>query len=61
MILYHGSNMAFGAVDLARGLPAKDFGRGFYVCDSGSSGGNRQARTHGARSGYGYSVSFSVL
>lgn len=34
MILYHGSNMAFGAVDLARGLPAKDFGRGFYVTDS---------------------------
>lgn len=34
MILYHGSNMAFQLIDLAKGLPAKDFGRGFYSTDS---------------------------
>ena len=34
MILYHGSNVSFMEVDLEKGLPAKDFGRGFYMTDS---------------------------
>ena len=34
MILYHGSNVSFQTVDLGKGLPAKDFGRGFYMTDS---------------------------
>ena len=34
MILYHGSNMSFNAIDLGKGLPAKDFGRGFYMTDT---------------------------
>ena len=33
MILYHGSNTSFNAIDLGKGLPAKDFGRGFYLTD----------------------------
>lgn len=31
MRLYHGSNVAFEQIDLARCLPNKDFGRGFYL------------------------------
>ena len=34
MILYHGSNVSFREIDLEKGLPAKDFGRGFYMTDS---------------------------
>lgn len=34
MILYHGSNLPFSTIDLEKGLPAKDFGRGFYMTDS---------------------------
>ena len=34
MILYHGSNMSFNAIDLGKGLPAKDFGQGFYMTDA---------------------------
>ncbi|MBE6398362.1 MAG: DUF3990 domain-containing protein [Lentisphaerae bacterium] len=34
MILYHGSNVAFKSIDLAKGMPSKDFGRGFYATDS---------------------------
>ena len=34
MILYHGSNTSFNAIDLGKDLPAKDFGRGFYMTDS---------------------------
>ena len=29
--LYHGSNQEIGEIDLSRGLPDKDFGRGFYL------------------------------
>mgnify|MGYP003322093149 CR=1 FL=1 len=32
--LYHGTNQAFDTIDLQRGLPNKDFGRGFYLTDS---------------------------
>ena len=32
--LYHGTNQSFDAIDLQRGLPNKDFGRGFYLTDS---------------------------
>lgn len=32
--LYHGTNQTFDAIDLQRGLPNKDFGRGFYLTDS---------------------------
>lgn len=31
MILYHGTNMAFDAIDLTASKPNKDFGRGFYL------------------------------
>ena len=31
MILYHGTNMAFGEIDLSRSKSNKDFGRGFYL------------------------------
>ena len=31
MILYHGTNMAFEAIDLMKSKPNKDFGRGFYL------------------------------
>ncbi len=34
MTLYHGSNISFQTIDLEKGLPAKDFGRGFYSTDS---------------------------
>lgn len=34
MILYHGSNLSFQSIDLQKGLPAKDFGQGFYTTDS---------------------------
>jgi len=34
MILYHGTNVAFDEVDLLKGLPGKDFGRGFYLTNS---------------------------
>lgn len=31
MILYHGTNASFEAIDLLRSKPNKDFGRGFYL------------------------------
>lgn len=31
MILYHGTNEPFEAIDLSRSKPNKDFGRGFYL------------------------------
>ena len=31
MILYHGTNIAFDAIDLSKSKPNKDFGRGFYL------------------------------
>ena len=31
MILYHGTNMAFDAIDLKKSKPNKDFGQGFYL------------------------------
>lgn len=34
MVLYHGTNVTFDKVDLLKGLPGKDFGRGFYLTDS---------------------------
>lgn len=34
MILYHGSNMAIGQIDLDKSKPNKDFGRGFYLSES---------------------------
>jgi len=33
MILYHGTNMDFKAIDLAKCIPFKDFGKGFYLTD----------------------------
>ena len=38
MKLYHGSNIAIEKIDLSKGRPAKDFGRGFYL-----SGDSKQA------------------
>jgi len=31
MILYHGSNMDFGDIDMQKCQPNKDFGCGFYL------------------------------
>ena len=31
MILYHGTNKAFEAIDLTKSKPNKDFGQGFYL------------------------------
>ena len=31
MILYHGSNVAIGVIDLSKSRPGKDFGKGFYL------------------------------
>ena len=33
MILYHGTNIDFGKIDLSRSNPFKDFGKGFYLTD----------------------------
>lgn len=33
MILYHGTNQDFDAIDLSKSSPFKDFGRGFYLTD----------------------------
>ncbi len=34
MILYHGSNVRIGKIDLSRCKPYKDFGKGFYLSDN---------------------------
>jgi len=34
MVLFHGTNVSFDGIDLSRGVPGKDFGRGFYLTDS---------------------------
>ena len=34
MILYHGSNMTIGWIDLDKSKPNKDFGKGFYLSES---------------------------
>ncbi len=33
MILYHGTNLDFEGIDLAKSRPDKDFGKGFYLSD----------------------------
>ena len=33
MILFHGTNQDFEAIDLSKCSPYKDFGRGFYLTD----------------------------
>jgi len=33
MILYHGSNVAIGTIDLQKGRRGKDFGQGFYLSE----------------------------
>lgn len=33
MILYHGSNLSIDKIDLSKGNPNKDFGRGFYLTE----------------------------
>lgn len=34
MILYHGTNVAFEAIDLSKSKTNKDFGKGFYLSDT---------------------------
>lgn len=34
MILYHGSNVPIGTIDLSLSKPNKDFGRAFYLSDT---------------------------
>ena len=31
MRLYHGTNIDFSEIDLAKSFPLKDFGKGFYL------------------------------
>lgn len=45
MRLFHGSNMAFNSVDLARCRPNKDFGRGFYLSPDESAAESMAIRT----------------
>jgi len=33
MILYHGTNIDFKAIDFSKCIPFKDFGKGFYLTD----------------------------
>ncbi|MCL2288241.1 MAG: DUF3990 domain-containing protein [Candidatus Bathyarchaeota archaeon] len=33
MILYHGSNIKIGDIDLSKARPFKDFGKGFYLTE----------------------------
>ena len=33
MRLYHGTNIDFQEIDIAKSNPYKDFGRGFYLTD----------------------------
>ena len=33
MKLYHGTNIDFQEIDIAKSNPYKDFGRGFYLTD----------------------------
>ena len=33
-IVYHGSTTLFDAIDVNKGKPYKDFGRGFYVTEN---------------------------
>jgi hypothetical protein len=42
--VYHGSNTQFDAIDVAKGKPYKDFGRGFYVSRSFSHAENLARR-----------------
>lgn len=39
MKLYHGSNLIIEKIDLSKGRPAKDFGRGFYLSDNNEQAG----------------------
>ncbi len=34
MILYHGTNIHFGEIDLSKSNTNKDFGKGFYLSDT---------------------------
>ena len=34
MILYHGSNLTISKIDLSKGNPNKDFGKGFYLTEN---------------------------
>ncbi|MDO4524589.1 MAG: DUF3990 domain-containing protein [Bacteroidales bacterium] len=34
MILYHGSNLTISQIDLSKGNPNKDFGKGFYLTEN---------------------------
>lgn len=50
MTLYHGTNVRFEKVELEKGAPGKDFGRGFYMTDSLECA-EKTARQHAARLG----------
>jgi len=50
MLLYHGTNMVIGAVDLNKSRNRTDFGRGFYLADKIGTAQNwaaRKAELHG--------------
>lgn len=44
MILYHGTNIDFQQIDLAKCRPHKDFGQGFYLTDIESQAQNMAIR-----------------
>ena len=65
MTLYHGTNVDFEKVDLQKGLPGKDFGRGFYLTDSlecaVKTGANRVDRLGGSLTVKRYSIDEDAL
>lgn len=49
--LYHGTNQSIDTIDLARCMPFKDFGRGFYltdIYDQALQMGHRRVKMHRA-------------
>ena len=44
MKLYHGSNLVIEKIDLSKGRPAKDFGRGFYLSDNMDQAGKTHCK-----------------
>jgi len=64
MTLYHGTNVEFDSVDLAKSLPYKDFGRGFYLTEISSQAekmAERKSRRYGTAVVQAYEVDDSVV
>lgn len=51
MILYHGTNIDFSEIDLAKSFPLKDFGQGFYLTTIREQAERMAKRKHEALGG----------